>query len=163
MNYGTFAGFQAYHTERGRDVSAHVLVTVNAALLVASEWIDATFRSSFSGLKVGGRVQSLEWPRTGSVDIHGDSIAQNAIPVEIENATYEAALKEIQSSGSLSIDFKPSKYKRASVDGAVSVEYALFHSSNEAQTKFASIEQILSSILTGSGSYSGQSSLSYRV
>ena len=160
--YGTASGFETYHTARGRSVAAwDDADEVNAALLVASEWLDARYRSSFGGLKVGQRAQLREWPRTGSFDTYGYSIPSDVVPTEIENATYEIAYRQLAAPGSLAVDWTPNKYKRASVDGAVSVEYASFASAWDAQTQFVIVDQILSPILTGCGA--GSSPLSGAV
>jgi hypothetical protein len=159
--YGTAAGFRAYHTARGRDMTAYASdPTVEAALLVSSEWLDGRYRGVLGGLKVGGREQVRECPRYNWFDVYGKTIASDSVPREMEYAAYEAALKQLVKPGALSIDFTPSKYKRASVDGAVSAEFATFNTSAEAQTKFAVIEQILSPILTGNLNGAGFSSLS---
>jgi len=149
--YGTFAGFGAYHAARGRDVSSYLQAAVEAKLLVASEWLDARYRSSFPGYKVGLRAQVREWPRYSAVDIDGNSIDSSSVPVEVENATYEAALRELVAPGSLSPDWTPAKYKQAAVAGAVSVTYNLFDGAYDAQTRFVIIDDILSGILSNCG------------
>lgn len=148
-NYGTVEGYRAYCIARNSLNSNEADDKIQSALLVASEWIDATYRASFPGLKVGLREQVREWPRTGAQDVYGYAISEKSIPVEIENATYEAAHREIASTGSLSVDYTPSKYKTASVNGAVSVEYRQFDAALESQTKIIIIDQILQPILTG--------------
>lgn len=148
--YGTHAGYDAYCEARNHDHGPHSEAAVLAALLVASEWLDAKYRSAFPGLKVGQREQVREWPRTGAVDYYGYAVSSEVVPVEIEYATYEAAHREITLAGSLSVDYTPSKYKRVSVDGAVSVEYNDFDSAREAQTQYNIIDQILQPILTRS-------------
>jgi hypothetical protein len=164
--YGTAAGFRAYHTARGREliVADDDDAEINAKLLIASEWIDGKFRASFGGSKVGQRAQVREWPRNGAMDRDWYSIAADSVPVEAINATYEAALRELVTSGSLSIDWTPGKYKRVSVDGAISVEYASFDSVADIQTQFAIIEQIIAPILNGrGGNLSGLSGAITRV
>lgn len=157
--YGTAAGFRAYHIARGNDVPAEAAddETVEEWLLVSSEWLDARYQSSFPGLKVGMRDQVREWPRNSAFDIYGYAILSTSVPREVINATYEAALRESASPGSLSVDYTPSKYKRASVDGAVSVEFAGFNSAWDAQKQIPIVDQILYPILTGSGNVSALS------
>lgn len=148
----TVAGFTAYHTARGRDVSGAAFADaddVEASLLVGSEWLDGKYRSLFSGLKINGRAQIREWPRNGAVDVYGNAIAADVEPVEIVNSVYEAAYKDRITPGSLSLDWTPGRYKRVAVSGAVSVEYADFNSVHDLQTRFAIIDQILAPILTG--------------
>lgn len=153
--YGTAAGYEAYHLERDNDIPADSAEDeINAALLVASEWIDAIYGLQFPGLKVGMRSQVREWPRTGAYDRYGYVVASDAVPREIEQATYEAAWRQLVSPGSLTLDYTPGKYKRASVDGAVSVEFANFSSAADFQKQFPIIDRIISPLLVGAGGYS---------
>lgn len=158
--YGTAQGFRDYHEARGRNVDGFDDdPEVEAGLLVASEWLDARYGSSFPGTKVGMRSQTREWPRNSAADRDGYVIPADAVPVEIERATYEATLRQLAAPGSLSVDWTPSKYKRASVDGAVSVEYAGFSMAMDAQTRFTVIDEILAPILSldrGSSMLSGR-------
>lgn len=99
--YGTRADAATYHAERGNSTwSTKSSDEQDAALLVASDYID-TFRSSFPGKKTGGRAQEREWPRIQTdgvsevVDATGEEIGTDVVPVEVEYATYEAALLHV--------------------------------------------------------------------
>lgn len=166
-NYGTTDGFTAYQTARGRaaEIATYDADETAVALLVASEWIDAIYQSSFAGLKVGQRAQVREWPRYGAVDWYGYAIASDSNPVEVENATYEAALRQLMSPGSLVMDWTPSKYREVNVSGAVDVTYNLFTSASDAQTQFLIIDQVIAPILTGGlgGNASGLSGYTNRI
>jgi hypothetical protein len=72
-----------------------------------------------------------------------------SVPPEIENATYEAANIHLTTPNALSVDFVPAKYRKVSVDGAISLEYADFSSSNEVQSTFKRVEEALSMIISG--------------
>jgi hypothetical protein len=151
-DYGTNAGFLVYHAARGNVVSQFNDDTkITAARLVASEWLDGKYRGLFPGTKIGGRAQVREWPRYSAYDVYGDVIPSEAVPNEIDSAVYEATYKQLTTPGSLNVDWTPPKYKRASVDGAVSVEYVTFANAADTQTRFAVIDAILSPILTGGG------------
>lgn len=160
--YGTVAAFRAYHTARGRVTDEYDDDEVEAAKLVASEWLDGRYRSQFPGTKVGQRAQVREWPRVGGIDRDAYAIPSDTVPTEIENAVYEATLRQLLNPGSLSVDWTPPKYKRASVEGAVSVEYAMFASASDVQTRFAVIDDILAPILTGCGETSSLSGATAR-
>jgi hypothetical protein len=159
--YGTAAAYVEYFTTRG-EVPPFVTEEIEAALLVASEWLDGSFRSMFPGWKKGERAQLREWPRTGAIDIYGYIINENEIPREILGATFEAASKHLALPGSLLVDFTPSKYKSASVDSAVSVNYMAYTNASEIQTQFSNIALILAPILTGFGNISALSGSSAR-
>ena len=147
--YGTVAGFKAYHDAR----YTHTIGAddkIAAALVIASEWLDARYRSQFGGYKVGGRDQVREWPREGHYDYYGYAVPSDAVPREVENATYEAAHAELEKVGILSTNYTPSKYKQVSVDGAVAATYAQYDSSSEFQTRFALVSEALSGLLNSS-------------
>lgn len=126
--YGSAAGASSYHAERGNsEWAAATLDQQDQARLRASEYIDNNWRMLFQGYKTGGRVQEREWPREDvlvrngaqQVELDGDTV-----PVEIENATYEAALRELKNPGYFNPDVIPGKSKKSvSISGAVSVEY----------------------------------------
>ncbi len=153
--YGSYAGFLAYHTERGRDVSEWDETTVEAALLVSSEWLDSTFRDRLPGLKTGGSAQLAEWPRTSVIDYYGYAVDSATVPDAIERATYEVALRVLKNREVLAQDVAPNKYKRVSIEGALSVEYA--DVSSGLQTQMPIIGQILSGLLWQSASVSALS------
>lgn len=148
--YGTATGFRTYHTARGRDVSAYSDdAEVNAAGLVASEWLDAKYATMFPGLKVGQRDQIREWPRIGGYDRYGYLIASSSVPTEVENATYEAQLRELQAPGALVKDYTPPKYESVSIVGAISVKYRRVDGAMDTQLEIPIVGQILAPILTG--------------
>ncbi|MBN8189540.1 hypothetical protein JF540_22910 [Salipiger thiooxidans] len=92
---------------------------LEAALRRATRWIDATYRSRFPGYRTDGRAQALEWPRTDATDASGEEIAVDEIPVEIENATVEAAVRELATPGSLSPDVVPGQTKTLTAVGSL--------------------------------------------
>lgn len=123
--YGTATGFKAYWLARGNNQAATDDDDVEVALLIGSEFIDRSYRSQWQGLKVGQREQIRDWPRSGVIDRDGNSVASDVPPVELENATYEAALRQLTTPGIFFKDYTPSKYKSVSITGALSVEYAI--------------------------------------
>jgi hypothetical protein len=161
--YGSLAGFRAHHTARGVTTSAYADAAVLIQLLVASEWLDAKYRSRYSGIKYGNRTQIREWPRSDAYDVHGWSIPYDSVPVEVEAATYEVTLKVLQTPDVLNKDFAPSKYSQVSVTGAVSVQYMNSRDIADVQTRFAIVEQAVSPVLTrGNGALSAVSGDTYR-
>ena len=130
--YGTVAAADAYHAARANAAWTGDDVAKQAALIRASTYIDGKYQfqnacgrweSLFSGSKTGGRAQALQWPRTGAADNEGSAIPADEIPTEIEQATYEAALREIAAPGSLSPDYVATNaIKRQKVD-VLEIEY----------------------------------------
>ncbi|MBI6727713.1 hypothetical protein YA0032_06060 [Pseudomonas amygdali] len=130
--YGNVAEADAYHAARANTAWTGEDMAKQAALIRASAYIDGKFQaqnscgrweSLFSGVKTGGRAQALQWPRTGATDTEGHEIPADEIPVEVVQATYEAALREIALPGSLSPDYVASTaIKRQKVD-VLEIEY----------------------------------------
>ena len=145
VTYGTVLGADDYHSARGHDTEWDAVVDQEAALLVASEWIDNTYRSQFPGEKVGGRSQEREWPRYNAYDRSNNPIPSDEVPVEVLNATYEAALKEGTTPGTLSPDMDPA-LSRIQAD-TVELEYAVPGQT----TEFTTVSSILSNVLVGGG------------
>ena len=120
--YGTEAGADDYHDARGNTAwAAGSSPDKLAALTRASQYIDGRGQcdglSLFPGTKTGGRAQVLVWPRTGAVDWSGAAILPDEVPVEVQFATYEAALRELAAPGSLNPDYVPAQQvKREKVD-----------------------------------------------
>jgi hypothetical protein len=152
--YGTLDEASAYHQARGNAAWAATGADEDklAALLRGSVWIDNTYRARFSGKKSGGRSQAREWPRTDAVDVSGDGIA-DGVPSEIEDATYEAALRELVRPGSLAPDYDgkaPIKAERVKV-GPIEEETEYETASGTAtKPAFALIDGILQGLLVAS-------------
>lgn len=159
--YGTVEGFRQYHEERGRDTDDWTDGQVSVALLNGSEWLDFLYRDQYPGRKVGNREQERNWPRYDAYDVHDDLIPSDAVPVEIEYGAYEAAWVDATTPGSLLKDYTPGKYKRVSIDGAISVDFADVSDANGVQTQFMSVSRVIAPVLTATGS--GFSSLSGAV
>lgn len=165
--YGTVSGYQAYHTARGREaaISDQDDDEILASLLVASEWLDGRYFVNFAGTPTGQRAQVRQWPRDEAYDNKGYYLPNTQVPREVENATYEAAFRQLTNAAGLSVDYTPSKYKSASVAGAVSVEFAAFTSAYETQMQIPVIDAILAPLLSapGSGVFSSYSGAAVRV
>ena len=106
--YGNSSGFAAYATTNGYTVPDG---DVDAALARGSAYIDALYGPRFPGAPTDGAEQEREWPRTGASDIYGNAIASDATPTRVVSATYEAALLELASPGSLSATLTPDQRK----------------------------------------------------
>lgn len=152
-NYGTVAGFKAYVDARGGSYAGKSDAEITAALVRATTYIDATYRASFLGYKTDRRDQELEWPRTNAWDAAGEELATDEVPVEIENATYEGAIRELATPGSLDPDVKAGGgvIKRVKA-GSVEVEYA---STGTVQATYRRIDGILAGLFGAISPYSG--------
>ncbi|PVZ19928.1 MULTISPECIES: DnaT-like ssDNA-binding protein [unclassified Pseudomonas] len=132
--YGTAAGADAYHAARGNAAWTGDDSAKQAALLRASDYIDGRYRrrfptgrweSLFPGQKATGRAQVREWPRTGAADYEDNLLPEDLVPLEVEQATYEAALRELVSPGSLSPDFVATTLVKSEKVGPLETTYAV--------------------------------------
>lgn len=151
--YGSTAGFRAFADKRGLSYAGKTAEQMRQALYRASEYVDSAYRSQFPGVKTGGRAQVREWPRAGAVDREGLGIDSDEAPDEIENATYEGAIRELASPGSLSPDIKAGGGVVSRVKaGSVEVEFA---TDGSLVKTFQAIERALGSLLVMRSRYSG--------
>ncbi len=150
--YGTLAGALAYHAARGNVAWDAADVTDqlrSEALYRASDAIDGGYAPRFPGIKTGGRDQERAWPRfvdedTLVTDLSGAAIANDVVPVEVEKATYEAALRELVEPGSMAPDLDRGGLIKSLKAGSVAIEYA---NHAPAETSIATIERWLSGLL----------------
>lgn len=169
MFYGSAEGFREYHEERGREIPATWdNDKIDSALLVASEWLDSIYGDIWIGYPKDGFEQELMWPRKDATIfniIPPYTFEDDVIPLRVINATYEAALREATTPGSLMIDFTPSKYKSVRVEGAIQVEYNSFFSSSEIQTQLTTVQSLMAPLINpeSAGSFSLLTGRSVRV
>ncbi|RON88439.1 DnaT-like ssDNA-binding protein [Pseudomonas fluorescens] len=132
--YGTVVAADAYHAARANAAWTGEDVAKQAALLRASVYIDGRYRkllasgvwqSLFPGVKTEGRGQVREWSRTGAEDYEGHAIPSDQVPVEVEQATYEAALRELVEPGSLSPDFVAASTVKRQKVGPIEEEFSV--------------------------------------
>lgn len=152
-HYGSILAYKAYADARGVSYDGKTDAEITQALVRASSYIDGAYRSSFPGYKTGRRDQALEWPRSDATDASGYPLAYDAVPIEIENATYEGTIRELASPGSLAPDVAAGggQVKRERID-VIDTEY---FSNGSTYATFTSITQALGSLLVVRSPYSG--------
>lgn len=151
--YVSVAGCAAYAAARRLTFSIESETACEAALRVATAWIDARFRSRFPGIRQYGRAQALEWPRSGAVDVDGWAVAANIVPNEVVRATCEAAIRELATPGALSPDLERGGAIKRIAASSVEIEYA---GNAPAQTVFQVVDQALARLLVAASPYSGR-------
>lgn len=147
--YVSVEEFKAYHDARGNSYADYQDDAIEAALVRGSQYIDAQYGAKFPGQKTGGRSQTLAWPRElydGSYvrDQEGFEIMPDEIPVEIQDATCEAALREAASPNSLMPDLERGGAITKLAAGSVEVDYA---TNAPTTTTFSIIDGILAGLL----------------
>ena len=167
MFYGNADDFEKYLTTRGYEIALDWDEDkINAALLVASEWLDNQYENLWIGYKINYK-QERSWPRQLAVvqTYPYYTYKTNEIPDEVIKATYEAAKRELTSQGSLQVDFQPSQYNSVAIYNAVTVEYNSNASAGDIQTQIPIIQSLMSKLLDinkGAGS-NGLSGVAVRV
>ena len=86
--------------------------TTDSAILRASFWV-SSFPEWDGTMTCGRGLQGLAWPRTGVEDCNGDDIPEDEVPVEVQHATYIAALAELATPGILSPVITTGKQKKS--------------------------------------------------
>ena len=159
--YGTELAADTYHSDRGNAAWGSATSAEKLAALVrASDYIDGrymrrlstgAYTSMFPGIPTGGRAQDREWPRTGASDGYGKAIDANTVPVEVENATYAAALRELATPNSLAPDFTASALVSEEAVGPLKVKYADMQKTGDMGTPnrpmLPEVDEILAPIL----------------
>ena len=107
MAYGTEAGFTAYHTARGNDISGMDSAAIAVALVVGSDYVDGRGGRCFVGRRTAGYDQEGEWPRTGAVTTTGYPIPSDTVPTPVVNAAYEAGFFNFGTPGGLTPAIAP--------------------------------------------------------
>lgn len=94
----------------------------DSALRRATAYLDGAYRGRWQGLPVTAE-QALAWPRR-NVWISVGWLRLDLVPVHVMRACCEAALRELQSPGSLAPDLYPGERVVSETVGPLSVEYA---------------------------------------
>ena len=144
--------FEEYAETHGIELASDVVAEIEAALIRASAAIDARYYGAYPGDRAKGRSQGLQWPRIAAYDSSGWLIGDDEIPVEVINATCEAAIRELQSPGSMMPDLERGGQIQSIRAGSVGITYSAAAS---AQTTFTLIDGIMSNILNGAGNSGG--------
>lgn len=152
-SYVSVADCETYCDARGLTFSGAATADKEAALRRATASIDAMYRSRFPGQRRQYRNQALEWPRTGAVDANGIVVSYDSIPVEIEMATYEAAVRELAEAGSMLPDLERGGAIKSISAGSVSIEYG---ASAKPGTAMQIIDGILAGLIGSAARYYGE-------
>jgi hypothetical protein len=112
----------SYHTAQGTSTWTGEDADKETAIRRATEYLSASM--PWDGLRTRGRNQALAWPRSGMIDRDGNGIDSDVIPVELQKATAEIALRELVEPGAMSPDYTASEAVRSEKIGPMSVEYA---------------------------------------
>jgi hypothetical protein len=147
-SYASVAAADAYNADRGyTDWASLNTAEKQVALIRATDYIEATYRSSWKGYKKS-QGQALSWPRYG-VFVEGFAVPDDSVPVAVVNSCIEMALKTL-TYDQLIID-QQQRVVREKVD-VIETEYAEF--SDPAQ-RYPQVNRMLVPYLVSSTSDSG--------
>lgn len=99
--YISEAWFEAFAEDLGYTIPSG---NVEAAIVRASLWVDATYLRRFPGTRKNGRDQGLHFPAQDGYDVGGVEIPDDEVPIEVKKATAYATLRELTEADSLSPD-----------------------------------------------------------
>lgn len=153
--YGSIAGADAYALSIGNTAWGALTTEAKQAALVrgsayvdsySRRYIDADYRCwwTFIGVRTDGWAQEREWPRSGIAGLPDD-----VIPVQIEYATYEAAIREATNPGSLNPDIDRTALVKSEKVDVLQVTYAVSDNANAGTLLpvIPAIEALLSAFL----------------
>ncbi len=142
-SYASTAAADAYASDRGlTDWAALTTGNKEIALVKATDYIEATYRTAWQGYRVSG-TQALSWPRS-DVFVDEFAVAANIVPTAVVNACIEMALRA--AAGTTLIEDQGQRVIRERVD-VIETEYAEF--SDPAAT-FPAVSRLLSPYLLSS-------------
>jgi hypothetical protein len=151
--YVSTADVAAYALANGQVWAPESEALGDAAVRVATRYLDGTYRWAYSGMRKRQRDQGLEWPRINAVAMLNYPIADNEVPRELQDATCEAAIREVAAPGTLSPDIQSSTITSITAD-SVSVSFGA--GGYTGSQSFASIDLMLAPILQQTNSLSGR-------
>lgn len=160
------AAFKAYCDLLGKEYSSYTDEQIEQAIRRASYHLTRSF--NWQGYRVNGRSQALAWPRYDVCDYSDPDvprdISSTEVPQEIVDACCEIVVRELASPGAMNPDVTLGKRKtRASIDGAVSVEYAFASRGPEADRPILMVVNALVSPFLARGSGSALAGRSVRA
>lgn len=150
-SYISVTNANAYHAARNHATWTGDDADKEAALRVATTYIDGTYRTRFPGTKLT-KEQALQWPRSGATDAEGWEIEEDEIPTALKNATAEAAWRELVTPGSLSPDLASggAVVRERNKAGPVDTETEYRADAVVGRSSFDIFDTILAAILRGS-------------
>lgn len=146
--YVAVADCAAYAVARGKTFPTSPVNAAEQAIIRATQGLDGKYGASYPGERLNGRAQALGWPRTDAYDMADNLIASNAVPVEIVQATCEAAIRELATPDAMLPDLERSI--RTLKAGSVEIEYG---AGATATTTFQIIDGILASLIGAPNQY----------
>ncbi len=90
--------YRAYFLARDVNVATQSTAAINAALLIATEYLDDTFEFAGYATVI---TQAQKWPRTGLYTQNGAVLDPDNVPAKVKDATCELAFIQQTQTGGL--------------------------------------------------------------
>ncbi len=147
-SYISVADADTYHTERGNALWTGADAVKEALLRKATTYLDNTYRGRWKGFR-RFQLQSLAWPRNEVIDEDGFPVDFESLPLQLVQATAEAALRELVDAGALEPDLERGGAIRSKreVIGPIEEE-THYQTSASARTTFTIIDGLLRELTT---------------
>lgn len=145
----TVAFVDAYFDARGTATWTGDTTPKEQAIKRATAFLSNAF--NWQGVRTQGRNQALSWPRSGVQDRDGDDVQPDEIPIELQQATAEVALRELITPGSMTPDYTPSKRIAKVSLGPMDVTYDM------SQTDASAVRIIMHVVADLVGQFTGSS------
>ncbi len=150
-----------YHAAMGNTTWTGAEPLKEGAIRRATAFLSNSYE--WQGYKRQGRPQALAWPRVDVVDCEGWGVDFASIPVEIQKATAEVALRELVSPGSMNPDFTQSEMVKREKIGQIEVEYLNSSTNADAQRPVLLVVRDMIGCLLKAGAGNSIVGSSYRV
>ena len=145
-SYATAAQADTYASDRGLSAWTGDTATKEAALIRATDYLEATYREAWLGYRAT-QTQALSWPRT-NVEVDLYPIPADEVPVAVRNATIEMAIRALTED--LLAD-QTQRVKREKVD-VLEIEYA---DGSDATKRYPFVGRMLSAYIYGGSAEGG--------
>jgi hypothetical protein len=145
-SYASVSHADDYATTRGLTAWTGTQAQKEAALVRATDYMEATYRGAWLGYKAS-ETQALSWPRS-NVEVDLFPIPANIVPLPIVNACVELAIRALTED--LLADLGQ-RVKREKVD-VLEVEYA---DGSDAVQRFPLVSRMLSPYIYGGSNEGG--------
>ena len=150
-SYLSVADADTYHTAHGNPAawSSASDADKEEALRLATQYIDVVYGRRFSGTKLAA-TQALRWPRNGVYDDEGQLLDNDSIPVRVEQATAELALRQL-GADLLPDEAEPGDIKKEKVKVGSIVEETEYVGGKSQTARFSKVELLLADLIGSSG------------
>ena len=146
----SFAFVTTYASSRGLLWTA---VTADGEAAIRRATTNLSTAWSWKGYETHGRGQGQAFPRTDCTDAEGEDIASDEIPVEVQHACAELAVRELAQPGSSAPDVILTERVKSETVGPIRTDYVVGNLDAEAaRPAYLLVKDIVGGLLAGTSS-----------